>query len=680
MPSHARRQLLIALAAFIVTVATARAAGPVAYTYTFIDFPNSNPGCIWDPGLNDLGQMIISDCAASDSNVSLSYLWQPGAPGQPGQLVPLHHPNEGYYGTAAIGISNAGEVVGSYLDANNAGHGFTYTIATGVWTTIDHPARDGVAPIVTDLRAIALRAGEAVGLPGAVVYPSGEVATIYNAQRSVIDPNPADLWQDLDGATDPISGALNSILGYPPTPAGNFANGINDNGVLVGRRLAPLWDAFVYLGGSKIATCPLYSDTVTTLPPGCTPRYFTYSVPNAAVTGARAISAAGDVVGWTFSDLNATHGDAYVRRHDGTFQTLTVVDPATNTSYAGYANAYSMNSLGQIAGVVYSPAQWNGTAPGARLYVATPAAASTPVPATNCAASSGGCDLSNGVIPHSVSGLDSLPGTVSESTCAVVPDPRLAQYGTCTGHTLKVSDVCPGYGDTVIPDYLCGGAGPANNGFVLARTVAEGVDALSGILVTSEAVADKALGGTSAACPATVGAWAPRSDSAVEGTIPEGQTLLDMTGSCGSSKIGSRGLSIYGIGLTLNTDALPGTTRADKLARFAASKYQGLFATIAEGNMLLWERLRVDACVAVSGAFFATHHYACAARQLVKCDAQVAANVGAFSGSTTNPNAYGDIRGRLANLYLTIDSRILGQPPASAWPVPLSSAPACNIP
>ena len=300
----------------------------------------------------------------------------------------------------------------------------------------------------------------------------------------------------------------------------------------------------------------------------------------------------------------------------------------------------------------------------------------TTVPAQTCAASAGGCDLSNGDIPHSVTGgPNPLPGTVMESTCKVAQDPRIVQFGSCTGHTLPVAQVCPGFGTTVIPDYLCGGSGPSNSGFVLADTVAEGVDALSGILVDSEAHADVALG-TAPACPVTVGAWAPRSGSAVEGTIPEGDLLIENTGGCGSSKIVSRGLSIYGIGLTLNTDALPGGTLRQKLQEFTQAKYTNLLTTIAEGNMTAQERSTVTACVTRSQSFFARGKDGCAARIAVSCDKQVASNPGNFSGSPTDPNVFGDIQGRLASIFFTLNTRILGNPPNSTWPP--ANLPSCG--
>jgi hypothetical protein len=260
-----------------------------------------------------------------------------------------------------------------------------------------------------------------------------------------------------------------------------------------------------------------------------------------------------------------------------------------------------------------------------------------------------------------------------------VPDPRIAKYGTCTGHVLPVSQVCPGFGNTVIPDYLCGGAGPSHSGFVLAYTVAEGVDALSGIQVDSEAVAETALGGTSPPCPGIVGTWAPRSGSAVEGTIPEGNLLLEQTDGCGSSRVKSRGMSIYGIGLALNVDALPGTTPADKLVNFATSKYRALVATVRTGNIEPGEKSRLLECISESRESFSARKYGCAARRLYRCDAQVGADAGSYFGTAANPNVYGDVRARLGNLYLTIDARISGNLPATAWPLPAGTVlPQCT--
>jgi hypothetical protein len=342
-----------------------------------------------------------------------------------------------------------------------------------------------------------------------------------------------------------------------------------------------------------------------------------------------------------------------------------------------------INNKGLVVGDAYTLASWNNApAPvgdGGVFFVATPAMASAGVPANNCNASSGGCQITPAA-RFSVAGAANLPGTVTEQLCTVNPDPRVNPVThACSGQPLSLAQVCPGFPNVTVPGYLCGGAGPTDSGFVVALNNANGIDSLSNILVSGELFAQQVLGGPAGPpCPSTVAAWTPNPGSSVEGTIPEGPTLIDLTSGCGSSKIDSRGLSLFGVGLTLNTAALPGTTNADKLRTFAQQKYDNLFKTIAAGNMTLGERIRVDACVAVSDLFLATGKTACAARKIVECDAQVSANVSSFGSSPTNPNVYGDIRARLANLYLTIDSRILGKPPAASWPVPLSSAPPCS--
>jgi hypothetical protein len=84
----------------------------------------------------------------------------------------------------------------------------------------------------------------------------------------------------------------------------------------------------------------------------------------------------------------------------------------------------------------------------------------------------------------------------------------------------------------------------------------------------------------------------------------------------------------------------------------------------------------VNLCVAVSEVLFATDNLCPAAKAIVQCDAQVAKDVAQFSGSPTDPNVWGDIRGRLANLYLTINTRLLGNPPNTSWPP--TNLPACR--
>ena len=52
----------------------------------------------------------------------------------------------------AFGLNNAGQVVGSYVDAAGATHGFVYGIAAGSYTTIDDP--NAAAPAGTVVNGI----------------------------------------------------------------------------------------------------------------------------------------------------------------------------------------------------------------------------------------------------------------------------------------------------------------------------------------------------------------------------------------------------------------------------------------------------------------------------------------------------------------------------------------------
>ena len=69
-----------------------------------------------------------------------------------------------------------------------------------------------------------------------------------------------------------------------------------------------------------------------------------------------------------------------------------------------------------------------------------------------------------------------------------------------------------------------------------------------------------------------------------------------------------------------------------------------------------------------------TGHYSCAARNVWLCDQVAAAKASSFGSSPDNPNPFGDVRGRLGNIFFTINSRILKNQPNSSWP--LTSPPA----
>lgn len=315
------------------------------------------------------------------------------------------------------------------------------------------------------------------------------------------------------------------------------------------------------------------------------------------------------------------------------------------------------------------------------------------------------CDIGGtGVAPHSIyNGVQTVSGNAIESTCVVATDPRWdPTTGSFNAVSLDAETVCPGFGHEIIPPTLVGGSGLTGKGFALVRTNAPGVDGVSGITVYTQENVGNILPAPAASanplCPEAVTAWAPLA-SAGEGDMVEvdpvtGQTIVademvELTGFCDSSGIISRGMSLYGVGLTLNQNA------TGSMPQFAQQKILDLIATInaapnvpAAAKQVIETGSNGSPSLAQVEAFLGQQDYGCAAKETVLVDGVLAAaqddtstplgNVGTW-GSSYNPNPWGEIRGRLANLYLTLNTRILGVQPNSAWP-PTSADPAPQCP
>ena len=307
--------------------------------------------------------------------------------------------------------------------------------------------------------------------------------------------------------------------------------------------------------------------------------------------------------------------------------------------------------------------------------------------AASCATPSG-CDISSGVIPHKILTTGTQPtGNVIESTCVVLNDPRV-NNGVCDGTTLNVATLCPGFGNEIIPGTLCGGSGVSKAGFALVRTNATGVNGIPGVLITSESNVDKILppatGQTNPPCPSNTYSWAPFSDAnPSEGTVVNIDPvtgfaeLAEMTSFCGTSGGSNRGMSVYGVGLVLNTSALTGGFVGD-----AQSKYNDLSSTVAAANILPTTKTSVNACLSNVNSYLTQGDYVCAANEAVQCDTLVGQDPSPatnYPGNAANPNPWGEIRGRLGNLYMALNTRVSGNPANSAWP--LTSPPtACAVP
>jgi hypothetical protein len=377
------------------------------------------------------------------------------------------------------------------------------------------------------------------------------------------------------------------------------------------------------------------------------------------------------------------------------------------TQQSASSYSYSYSSKGQILQVA-APATSGATnlvstvSKGVSSPDAIAAARATAAPATNCLVPTSppaalgtpgsGCTLTgamqHGIFPSTPAVQAAITGNVVESTCVVLQDPRVVG-GVCNGNTLSVASVCPNFGQEIIPGTLCGSSGVSGSGFALVRTDAPGVDGVAGLLAYGEETVDTILPATppllNPGCPIASVAWVPRSDaSPSEGSIVEVDPatgllqLVELTGYCDSAGSMQRGMSIYGVGFTVNTPALSGG-----IPGFAQGKYNNLFATADGANIAPATKATLETSLAQINAYLANADYACAAAETVLVDGQVATDPNPpanYPGNGANPNPWGEIRGRLANLYYTLNTRLLLNPANTEWPLTHSSPPACPSP
>jgi hypothetical protein len=321
----------------------------------------------------------------------------------------------------------------------------------------------------------------------------------------------------------------------------------------------------------------------------------------------------------------------------------------------------------------------------------------------------GGCDLLGGqVIRHDVPNL-SVTGNVLEDVCVVPVDPRpLDSNNNCTG-TLPVSTVCGAFGNTtvVIPASLCGSSGSTQRGFALVKTLTQEYTTqqfpFNGALISNDANLGNVLppapppGNPNCNPPGTpLGtlAWAPLPG---EGTVVEGNNLLEVTSGCDGSTSKSYGLSLFGIGLGLNTSATAG------LVSFASAKYGTMLGTITAevgasalptpippssppadpASLPANFTFTLQQCVSSSQAAFArgSTFYGGAALQVLAADQQIA-NVSppsTFTPESSYPNPSGALRWRLQNMYYTINTRLNLQTASSGPPSPPPPPPPPTI-
>lgn len=398
-----------------------------------------------------------------------------------------------------------------------------------------------------------------------------------------------------------------------------------------------------------------------------------------------ATDAAGKITTWFLRLFVGGEGPPIYSRNDPTFALL-----------CEGAGGAGVEDYGQSASLVgdYLNYGYDTNAPGAF----SPPYPTQSIAASRCTAPQT-CNLTNGVLTFQIRGTDAALAiingsnfTVTDELCVVPKDPRGKNCGARhrsdedgeeqNPRPLNVSDVCPGFGKTVIPDYLCGASGPSGTGFALIRSVAEEVDSLNGILVDylAEPGAIPALQSpNNPKCPVNgvgdgVGALGYRTDSLVEEVTPEGPLLLEMTYACDEHKsAGPKTIQSAGLKLHLNnSEKFDGDTGRNRLVSFANYKYRNL-KTVVNDIPSNSSTQALTRCIKFSQQFLNNGNPsgpACAAEQAWQCDAFVEAHAGDFQQSFSPlrlPDPYGDIRRRLGNLYYTEFVRISRQLPPTDW-------------
>ncbi len=281
-----------------------------------------------------------------------------------------------------------------------------------------------------------------------------------------------------------------------------------------------------------------------------------------------------------------------------------------------------------------------------------------------------------------------------EESCVVNADPRVtasisAGTWSCAGGTLDVATFCPGFPSTLLPGSLCGHSGPTGSGFVVVKSTAKAVDQdpnINNLFIQNTVDPNLPLPGPlDLNCPQVpIFAWTPRSDLPnVEGTIPEGNSFIDLTGFCDNGGGNTHSLSMIAYGLGLNSVVGPNGLPKG-LPGFVDAKFANLTQTITNAGTQINDGGTTQSFVTQAQAYFDTgvkntdaNSYGCAMNAIATADAYVRNTPASFTGAAPpgNVNPAGDIDGRLGNLFLTIDVNFSLQPPNKEWPT--ANVPPC---
>jgi hypothetical protein len=214
----------------------------------------------------------------------------------------------------------------------------------------------------------------------------------------------------------------------------------------------------------------------------------------------------------------------------------------------------------------------------------------------------------------------------------------------------------------------------------------------AGYLCAGDTILPPPTGGANPTCknfgPAAA-AWTTNPANSIEGVTPHPGELEEMAGACDESRVLGRGMSLFGVGFIVNPDA--NVTATDPITHlsvvgmqaFAQLKLNDIVQTVTNA-----QNINTDVKTAIQTgdgygnlkqiqASLSNNDYGCAAYeaylldQFIQNDGNPASD---YQGDPNIPNPWGDIRGRLANLYLTLQTRLNGQVANTTWPPAASSS------
>lgn len=287
------------------------------YTYVSLDSTAGHGGTTRAWSINNLGQVV-----GQSSEAGYGFLYSGG--------VYTFIPGPNGENSGAVGINDAGQILGGYANGYGGAYGFVKTGDN--YTIIDVPnSNKNAGTIVTGINNHGTVIGNYSTQPGGS-YDAGflESNGVYTTLQFPGGPNFLNAWY----------------------------SGVNDAGQVVGT-----YDETVFIGPSQ----SYVAEHGFFLSGGV---YTTLDVPGATLTEATGINNVGQITGWYENSKGIAHGFVLT---NGVYVTLDFPGAFQD----GYTQAYGINDFGQVVGK-WAPAGY----PGDLGFIATPGIGVVPEPST----------------------------------------------------------------------------------------------------------------------------------------------------------------------------------------------------------------------------------------------------------------------------------------------------------